>query len=119
MNALIKKVTSAILILLLMAAVFSGCNAPEATAIAAPVRSLSSQTVQSGNIQLLTTDGATSETTDPEATEPEVTEPEATEPNEQGLFGSLLSNPYVQKFLAFFDWWTAQVNKLFALIKEV
>lgn len=113
MNALIKKGMSMILVLLLMATVFSGCNTPNTAAIAAPICT-PNQVVHSGNIQLLSTDGAASETTDPEATEPE-----ATEPNIQGLLESLRSNPYVQKFLAFFSWWTEQVNKLFRLIDEV
>ena len=113
MNALIKKGMSMILVLFLMTTVFAGCHAPEASAIAAPICT-PNQVVHSGNIQLLSTDGAASETTDPEAPEPE-----ATEPNIQGFLESLRSNPYVQKFLAFFGWWTEQVNKLFRLIDEV
>ena len=117
MNSLIKKVMPVILVLLLMAAVFSGCNAPDAKAIAAPIHT-PNQMAQSSNVQLLSSDGTAPETPGSDTTEPEATEPNAeTAPENFSLNGFLQT--LLPRFSEFFDWWTVQINKLFSLIEKV
>ncbi len=111
MNSLIKKGIPVILVLLLMAAVFSGCGAKP---IAAPMPTPASRMAQNSSLQPLSTDDTTSENT-----EQETTESGEKGPLEAFIPESVLSNPFVQKLLAFFDWWTTQVNNFFDLIKTV
>lgn len=117
MNSLIKKVMPVILVLLLMAAVFSGCNAPDAKAIAAPIHT-PNQMMKNGNIQLLNAEDTSPETSEPESADPEAAEPGAETAPERFSLTDFLKD-LLPRFLEFFDWWTAQVNKLFKLIEEV
>ena len=110
MNALMKKTITVLLAALFVATVFIGCNAPEAGAVSASVQSLDQQS-PAGNVQSLST-----EDTVPENTEPEATEPEDAASGAFSLTDFLKS--LLPRFLEFFDWWTAQVNKLFVLIEE-
>jgi hypothetical protein len=116
MNSLIKKVMPLILVLILTAAVFSGCGAEGTKAIAAPIHNPGGHTLQNGAVQLLDADGSTPETTEPEATEPEVTEPEATEPEAPA------ENDFLQtfwaRFLEFFDWFRIRVNFVFDVLMK-
>ena len=116
MNSLIKKGIPVILVLLLMAAVFSGCGAKP---IAAPMPTPASRMAQNSSLQPLSTDDTTSENTEQETPEQETTESGEKGPLEAFIPESVLSNPFVQKLLAFFDWWTTQVNNFFDLIKTV
>ena len=131
MNSLIKKVMPLILVLILTAAVFSGCGAEGTKAIAAPIHNPGGHTLQNGAVQLLDADGSTPEATEPEATEPEVTEPEVTEPEatepevtepEATEPEAPAENDFLQtfwaRFLEFFDWFRIRVNYFFEVLME-
>jgi hypothetical protein len=122
MNSLIKKVMSLILVLILTAAVFSGCGTVGAKAIAAPNLSPNGQVLQSSGIQSLTTESTAPETTEPETTEPEATEPEATEPEAtepEAPAGEDFFQQFLDYFLKFFEWFRVRVNYVFdVLIKN-
>ena len=127
MNSLIKKVMSLILVLILTAAVFSGCGTVGAKAIAAPNLSPNGQVLQSSGIQSLTTESTAPETTEPETTEPEATEPEATKPEAtepeatapEAPAGEDFFQQFLDYFLKFFEWFRVRVNYVFdVLIKN-
>ena len=119
MNALMKKGMSIILVLFLMMTVFAGCNAPEASAIAAPVRNPGSYMAKNGNLHALSTDDAVSAPVESEPTDPEATEPVSPDATFEDIsLTDLLQDLWV-RFLEFFDWWTVKVNKLFMLIESV
>jgi hypothetical protein len=121
MNSLIKKVMPLILVLILTAAVFSGCGAEGTKAIAAPIHNPGGHTLQNGAVQLLDADGSTPETTELETTEPETTEPEATEP-EATEPEAPAENDFLQtfwaRFLEFFDWFRIRVNFVFDVLMK-